>query len=193
MENIDDLVRRSSSGDERAFETLMVEYYNFIRRLTGSILYDPAEAEDATQEAFIRAAAHIHRLQPGANLKNWLARIAVNLCRDKLRRRRTRQRLTEMLKALTWQTAQSTPALEDKLILTERQQAIRSAVDALDDKHRLPILLRYVHEMSVAEIAQILNLNEGTVYSRLHYGHLKLRDRLLVFAADNGEKIEETR
>lgn len=193
MENIDDLVRRSSSGDPLAFETLMVENYNLIRRLTGSILYDPAEADEAAQETFIRAAAHVHRLQPGSNLKNWLARIAVNLCRDRLRRRRTRQRLTEMLKALTWQAAQSTPAPEDKLILSERQRAIRSAVDALDDKHRLPILLRYVHEMSVAEIAQVLKLSVGTVHSRLHYGHLKLRDRLQSFAVDTGENIEEIR
>jgi RNA polymerase sigma-70 factor (ECF subfamily) len=72
-------------------------------------------------------------------------------------------------------TGPSTPNPEEALILSESQRRLKRAVDDLDDKHRLPVLLRYQHGLSVPEIAHALELSEGTVYSRLHYAHRKLR------------------
>ncbi|MHB8857183.1 MAG: RNA polymerase sigma factor [Bellilinea sp.] len=191
MPNLDETIRKSSPGDPLIYEALMVEYFNFIFRLTNSILLEPCEADDATQETFIQAATHLADYQAGTNIKSWLAKIAINICRDKLRRLRTRNRLVELLKVITWQAVQASPTPEETTMRNERQQAIKNGVEALDEKHRLPILLRYVHGMPVAEIAQVLQLSEGTVHSRLHYAHLKLRDRLKGFDLESSNRIEE--
>ena len=191
MPNLDETIRKSSPGDPLIYEALMVEYFNFIFRLTNSILLEPCEADDATQETFIQATTHLADYQAGTNIKSWLAKIAINICRDKLRRLRTRNRLVELLKVITWQAVQASPTPEETTMRNERQQAIKNGVEALDEKHRLPILLRYVHGMPVAEIAQVLQLSEGTVHSRLHYAHLKLRDRLKGFDLESSNRIEE--
>ncbi len=181
MTNIEDLIRQSSPGDSRLYEALMNNYYNFIYRLTSTILNDPCEGDDAAQETIIRATNHLGTYQVGTNIKSWLARIAINICRDKLRRMKTRKRLQEVLKLFSWQAAQEAPTPEEVIIRNERAKTILSCVEELDEKHRLPILLRYVQEMSIAEIAQTLDLKEGTVLSRLHYAHQKLRNRLGMF------------
>ena len=191
MTNLDELIEKSSLGDPLLYLALMEGYYNFIYRLTTTILNDPWEAEDAAQETFIRAASRIEGYQAGTNLKSWLAKIAINLCRDKLRRIKARSRLQEVLKLFSWQAVQSLPTPEEVVIHNERARTVQKLVEALDEKHRLPILLRYVHEMTIAEIAQALDLNEGTVLSRLHYAHLKLKNRLAALSPEKKETFTE--
>jgi RNA polymerase sigma-70 factor, ECF subfamily len=191
MTNLDELIGRSSPGDPRLYEALMDGYYNFIYRLTATILNDPCEADDAAQETFIRAASHIDAYHAGTNIKSWLAKIAINICRDKLRRMKSGQHLQEMLKIFSWQAVQNSPTLEEMVIRNERVKTIQKLVDSLDEKHRLPILLRYVQEMTIAEIAQTLAINEGTVLSRLHYAHLKLRNRLAALNPEQQENVVE--
>ncbi len=183
MADIDDLIRQVSRSERdslepRICEALMLAHYDFVFRLASSFLYDPCEADDAAQEAFLQAALHISQYQAGTNLKSWLAKITINVCRGKYRRQKALHRLEEVLKRVTLQMNASLPTPEDTFIQTERRQAIMRAVDSLDDKHRTPVLLRYIHGLSVPEIAQILEENEGTIHSRLHYAHRKLRDRL---------------
>ena len=76
----------------------MLEYYNPVYRLTGTILYNLAEAEEAAQETFIRAIASLDKYQAGIHLKNWLFKIDVNICCDKLRRQKAGQNLMETLR-----------------------------------------------------------------------------------------------
>lgn len=167
----------------------MVDHFNSIYRLTNAVLQDSDEAEDSTQETFIQAAAHIADYQPGTKIKSWLVKIAINICRDKLRRMETRKRITDALKILSWQAHQTSPTPEETVIYGERQRIIRTVIQSLDEKHRLPVILRYMQGMSIAEIAEVLEINEGTVHSRLHYAHLKLRERL---AAEDLEIFRES-
>jgi RNA polymerase sigma-70 factor (ECF subfamily) len=183
MASIEEMIRQSAPGDPRLYEAMMVDYYNTIYRLTKAILQDSDDADDAAQETFLQAAAHIADYQPGTKIKSWLSKIAVNICRDKLRRRKTRLRLLNALKLLSWQARRGSPSPEEAVISGERRRIIRSVIETLDEKHRLPILLRYVQGMAIAEIAEVLEIQEGTVHSRLHYAHLRLRERL---AADQG-------
>jgi RNA polymerase sigma-70 factor, ECF subfamily len=185
MASIDEIIRQTAPGDPRLFEALMVGHYNTIYRLTNAVLQDSDEADDAAQETFIQAAAHIADYQPGTNIKSWLAKIAVNLCRDKLRRKKTRQRLLKALKLLSWQGSHASPSPEEAVICGERKRIIRSVIDSLDEKHRLPVILRYMQGMPVAEIAEVLELNEGTIHSRLHYAHRQLRERLFHVVQDD--------
>jgi len=186
MANLDDLIRQSSPGDQNLFEALMVNYYNYIYRLTNSILGDPCEADDAAQETFIRATTHLRDYQVGTNIKSWLTKIAVNLCRDRLRKMKTWKGMQDVLRILSLQTIQKSPTPEEMVIHNEGQSLIHSVIAALDEKHRLPILLRYGQGMSISEIAQVLEVSEGTIHSRLHYAHQKLRDRLKAISREPG-------
>ncbi len=156
----------------------MLAYYDFVYHLACSLLGDPDDADDAAQETFLQAALHIRQYHVGTSLKNWIARIAVNTCRMKFRKHKARQRLEQVLKLVTLQMNAAMPSPEDTVLKTEQQRMLKQAVDSLDEKHRLPVLLRYVHGLSVPEIAQVLEEKEGTIHSRLHYAHHKLRNRL---------------
>jgi RNA polymerase sigma-70 factor (ECF subfamily) len=160
-----------------SIEGLVREHYGYIQRLALSILDDPHEAEDAAQEAFIAASRSLSSYRGEANLRTWLTAIAVNGCRGRLRKRRTRQNLQHTLQAL--HLAQRSPiSVEEAAIQQDSARSLRQAVAELDDKHRLPILLRYVHQLSVPEIARLLATNPGTIYSRLHYARRMLIARL---------------
>ncbi len=191
MPSLDDYLRQSAPGDPRLYELLMVDYYNFIYRLTNAILRDSCEADDAAQETLIQAVTHIDSYQIGTNMKNWLARVAINICRDRQRRMKSKALLHSVLRIGTRQAAQGSPTPEDTVLRHERKRAIQEAVETLDEKHRLPVLLRYVQGMAISEIAQVLDVNEGTIHSRLHYAHLKLRDRLLELDKEQGGIIQE--
>ncbi len=156
----------------------MVEYCSFVYNLSLTYTNDPDEAEDVVQETFIRASLHLDRYQPGTSLKSWLAQIAINLCRDRARRRKFRQKLADTLRCFAQFAAPAVPNPEDHLILNETQRSLRAAIDRLDEKHREPVLLRYQQGLSVPEIAQALNTNVGTIHSRLHYAHKKLREQM---------------
>ena len=162
---------------ELTTERLVREYFPYIHRLAFSILDDIAEAEDAAQETFISAHRALTGYRAEAELKTWLSAIAINTCRGKLRKRKTRQVLSTMLQALHLQRL-PTATPEECILQSEVDRSIWAAVDNLDDNHRIPVILRYVHEFNVLEIARILHLNQGTVHSRLHYARQRLHVQL---------------
>jgi len=183
MADIDEFLRRAARDETARMtsvvcERLMLDYYDFVYHLACAFLGDSDEAEDAAQETFLQAAQHISQYTCGTNLKSWIAKITINTCRMKYREQKARQRLADIIKQITHPMIFSQPSPEERAITGEQQRLIQQAVDALDEKHRLPVLLRYVHGLTVPEIAQALSEKEGTIYSRLHYAHRKLRDRL---------------
>ena len=171
--NLEQLLQRSHVSDPLVTEALVQHYYAFVYRLALSILDDPDEAEDAAQETFIAAVLNLDRYRGESSLKTWLYTIALNTCRGHLRKRKARQAMRK-----TWQAIQSVtpkpPTPEESAIQSEGNQLLWTAIDDLDEKHRLPIILRYAHGLSVPEIAQIMAISEGTVHSRLHYARRKL-------------------
>lgn len=176
MSHID---RKHSQADAEVYlevEGLATAYYAYIRRLACSILDDPSEADDAAQETFIAAARALSGFRKQATPKTWLTSIAVNICRGRLRRRRARATLQAALESLHILTTPGDP--EQISIQNENHRQLWQAVDALDEKHRLPVILRYVHELTIPEIADSLGLNQGTVHSRLHYARRKLLAQL---------------
>jgi len=162
---------------EIKIESLVKEYFSYIHRLTLSILDDSHEADDAAQDTFIAAHRAAEGFRAEANPKTWLTSIAVNACRSRMRKRKVRQALSTALVALhLLKNPPSSP--EEVAIQSEIDRSIWLAVDALDEKHRTPVILRYVHELNVPEIAEILHLSQGTIHSRLHYARQKLQAQL---------------
>lgn len=171
------LITLCQKGDAVAIEQLVNEYQPSIYRLACSILEDAHEAEEAAQDVFVAALKALGTYRGDAALTTWLYAITVNVCRDRLRTRRTRERLAQALRAL-WQFGEKHPSPEDQIMTNQTSAAVRQAVNALGEKQRIPIILRYYHGFSVNEIARVLGINEGTVCSRLSIARDQLRMRL---------------
>jgi RNA polymerase sigma-70 factor (ECF subfamily) len=155
-------------------EAMVHAHYDAVHRLARSILDDPAAADDAAQETFVAAAQGFASFRGDAGMKTWLFAIAINQCRSIMRKQSRRDRLRKLAAPLQGLFG-SSPSPEDETARSEEAEALRKAVADLKEQHRLPILLRYVHDMTAAEIAAVLQISEGTVYSRLHYARRQLR------------------
>lgn len=158
-------------------ETVVHDYYPYIYRLVASIVGDPAAADDIAQETFITAFSRLEQYDPDTNLRAWLSTIAVNKSRDRLRWERRQERLRQALQLLPFRRA---PTPEQLVVQGEGQTELWAAVESLAEKHRLPLILRYVHGLAVKEIADILEIKEGTVHSRLHYACKKVAGQIEV-------------
>jgi RNA polymerase sigma-70 factor (ECF subfamily) len=141
-----------------------------IYRLCG----DEQIAEDAAQEAFIRAWLNLPSYRPQASLRAWLYRIAVNAATDMLRKEK--HILPNDIEDL--QLMDEGPSLEALVSQNERTMLIQQAVLALPDASRAVLVLREYEEMSYHEIAETLDIPVGTVMSRLNYARKLLKDKL---------------
>jgi RNA polymerase sigma-70 factor, ECF subfamily len=180
LSELDQMIQDGQSKSTRFTDTFVSQYYDCIHRLAVSILGDPSDADDICQETFIDALVYIDRYSPGTNLKAWLSKIAVHKCQAVLRRRRIRRSWEHTIRKIQ-ALFQNSPS--ELVIQSEKRREIWSAVNTLNEKHRIPIILYYVYNLKIREIAAILDIPEGTVSSRLYYAVQKLGTKL----QDNGE------
>jgi RNA polymerase sigma-70 factor, ECF subfamily len=168
------LLARCRAGEARAIEELVEAHQPAVHRMALSILDDPAEADEAVQDTLVSALDALESYRGDSAFTTWLYAITLNVCRGRLRKRRAQERLGQVLNAF-WRT--SGPAIhpEDIAIQDETDAAVWSAVHALDDNHRFPVILRYYHELPIAEIAQIMGVSERTIHTRLHTAHERLK------------------
>ena len=113
-----------------------------------------------------------------AKLSTWLYSITVNLCRNRLRSRQRRERVRKIFERLTTPIEDDPSQPESMIIQKQAESSLFDVVQSLNEKHRLPVILRYYHDCAVVEIAQILDIPEGTVHSRLNTARRKLRNQL---------------
>lgn len=172
------LVSKCIAGDEEAIEMLVRQYETGVFRLAPSIVGDQAAADEITQETFIAALRSLRSYQEKKSFKAWLYTIALNQSRGHLRQRKTLERLRTALATVFRVEAQKQVSPEEALIRNEKEAAIWNSLNHLDERYRIVVVLRYFHELSIAEISEILSVNEGTIHSRLHNAREKLRDAL---------------
>lgn len=171
------LILRSREGDTFAVEELVRAHEAQVYRLALSMLDDAAEADEATQDTFIIALDRLNTFRGEASFATWVYAIALNVCRGRLRKRRARERLLHLLHTvLRIEAAPAHP--EQQAIANEAELAVWQAVRALSDAQREVIVLRYVHNLRQAEIAQVLGVTDRTVRARLHTAHERLRELL---------------
>lgn len=168
--DLDTRLEQGEATHKDVLEHLVSTYYKGVRHLALSLTRDSAEADDIAQKTMIKAAEKIAQYQPHSNLKAWVYKFAVNIAKTHIRKRATRQRIEAFLPFQ--RTTQTTP--EDHALLSERDQKLWLAVQSLSDKHRLPVLMRYYHDLSTKQIAEMLDVPQGTVHSRIHYAERKL-------------------
>jgi RNA polymerase sigma-70 factor (ECF subfamily) len=172
------LVQHCLDGDEAAIETLVHTYQQLVYRLAYSILDDAAEADEAAQDTFVAVLGALPSYRGDSAFRTWLYAITVNVCRGRLRKRRAKERLQHVMQAIFQVTRPDMEHPEATVVSRESDEAVRQAVRALDEKLQLPIILRYEHELPIAEIAQVLHVSERTVHTRLRTAHDQLRHAL---------------
>jgi RNA polymerase sigma-70 factor (ECF subfamily) len=155
-------------GDQDAFNRLVEHYQNAVYNLTYRMLGNAQEAQDAAQEAFLRAYANIHRYDAGRSFKTWLLSIASNHCIDRLRKRRLTWLSTDDEALAPHPALVSTePTPEEALVERERSAMIQDMLDQIPADYRTVVVLRYWYDMSYAEIAETLDATESAIKSRL--------------------------
>src|SRR5262245_31897237 len=169
------LVEACRRGDREALRALFDAYKDRVFSLAAHLTGDEATAKDITQDVFLTLATRIGRFRGEARFATWLYRLVVNACMDEHRRRR------RLVPAAgiddPGRTAPGNPVEED-LAMRQVRAAVRVAVAQLSPRLRLPILLRYLGDLSYEEIAAALGCTKGTVASRLNRGHRALARRL---------------
>ena len=175
-----ELARRVARGDTRALELLMRRYNRVLFRTARAILRDDAWAEDALQEAYLRAYGAIGEFRGESKLSTWLIRIVAN---EALARRRKDARRAEVMPIHGGDAAElETPMQEDgPQQMAERgevRRMLEAKIDRLPDSYRAVFVLRALEELSVEETAAALGIPEATVRSRFFRARGQLRDAI---------------
>lgn len=158
-----------SSARAAAFIELADAHLDQAYRLARAILRDPAEAQDATHDAFVQAWRRWDTLRDRGRFQQWFDRILVNTCRNRLRSAR-------------WQATDISDevaiATGDHAARTEERDVVAAAIAALSPDHQVVVALRYYRDLPIDEIATRLGIPAGTVQSRLHYALKRLHDAI---------------
>ncbi len=179
------LVQRAQANDRAAFNEIVLRYkskvYNYVRRMVPSA----PDAEDLTQETFVRAYLSIHSFQSRASLNTWLFRIATNLCIDYSRKNKNKQGMTTSLSQENDEEDETQRDIPDtafdpqRLLLNkELGSQLDAALSELPEKLRAVVLLYDVEGLAYDEIATITACPLGTVKSRLFNARNALRTKL---------------
>jgi RNA polymerase sigma-70 factor (ECF subfamily) len=180
-------IERLQNGDAEAFDILVTRYSADIYALLFRLTENREEAGDLTQETFLSALKAIKKFRGDADLKTWLFRIAVNESRNRFRwwKRRHRSNTVsidaahgENEKPLSETVSSRAPNPEENALRHEREKALKKALLALPDIFREAIILCDIEGLSYEEIAQALEINIGTVKSRIARGRDELRKKL---------------
>jgi RNA polymerase sigma-70 factor, ECF subfamily len=170
-------------GDQDAYGEIVELYKDKVYQISYRMLGNRHEAEDIAQEAFIRAFINIHSFNIDLKFSTWLFRIATNLCIDRIRKKKPDYYLdaevagTDGLNMYS-QIPSKTDMPEKELESLELEEVIQREILKLPEKYRSVIVLKYIEELSLIEISEILNLPIGTVKTRIHRGREALRKQL---------------
>lgn len=172
-----ELVEQARRGDIDAYETLLNDHERFAYRVAYLVTRDAGDAEEALQDAFLKAFRALHRFRRGADFRPWLLKIVTNEARTK---RRSRLRHTAIAtRAIEREPRPSlAPSPESRVLSEEQRSRLQAAVDRLPEKLRVVVTCRYLLELSEEETASTLGIRPGTVKSRLSRALEKLEARL---------------
>jgi RNA polymerase sigma-70 factor, ECF subfamily len=176
-------IKQVKKGDQSAFEEIVNFYQNKVFQVCYRMLGNLHEAEDIAQEAFVRAYTNIHSFDEKRKFSTWIYRIATNLSIDRIRKKKPDYFLdaeVQGTEGLTMYSQLSTdqPLPEEEVESLELQSYIQKQIQSLPEKYRSVITLRYVEDLSLQEISEILDMPMGTVKTRIHRGREALRKKL---------------
>jgi RNA polymerase sigma-70 factor, ECF subfamily len=179
-----DLVRRCRRGNREAMEELVERYYDQVLNFAARFVGRTETARDVAQDVFVKVVGRLGSYDERADLRTWIFAITANTCRDQMRRMKRRREVLEAdgpeLYLISDLTEDTDVAGSPERALERRARAgqVRRAVAELPEIHRATVVLRFFHDLSLKEIAEILGCSVGTVGSRLHYAVKRLNGLL---------------
>lgn len=168
-------LKQARAGDRAAFAQLVNAYQGPVYNLCYRMLGSAPEAEDATQETFVRVYSKLQTYQADKKLSSWILSIASHYCIDRLRRRHgDALSLDDEEVAAVMPSRQAGP--EESAMRNEARDEVQAAVNRLEPAYRVPLILRYWHDLSYTEIAEVMGLTVQAVKSRLHRARLQMME-----------------
>jgi len=167
-------VQQAIAGDPVAFSSLVEAYQKPVYNLAYRLLGNSVEAEDAAQEAFIRAYTKLDTYDPSRKFSSWMLSIASHYCIDMLRRRRKKVMSMDDLPPMVDLAMPSSTQPEHVVVKGQTADAVQQLLNTLPESYRAPVILRYWYDMSYKEIAETMGVTESTVKTRLHRARAKL-------------------
>jgi RNA polymerase sigma-70 factor (ECF subfamily) len=175
----EELIEACRAGESSAFEVLVFRWEDKIRGAAWRVLGSEEEAREVAHEAFVKAYGALAGFKSEARFSSWLYQIALNLCRDRLRRRKTRATVSlEALEENGLVLVERGPGAQEQLIRDDLASAVRRAIDCLSAEQREVVILKEYQGLTFLEIAQTLDVPVSTVKTRLYRGLGQLRLRL---------------
>ena len=173
------LIRQCQSGSRESFGLLYRKYRPAVLQVSRKVMGNEADAEDAVQEIFARLLGRIGQFRYEASFASWLRVLAVNVCRDMLRKRNRHP--TESLEGMGLNDearidkGTSSISQEEELIMKELLENLHEKISLLKSQHQRLIILRYIDGLSYSKIANLLGCSPAQVKSRLHQARKRLR------------------
>ncbi len=185
------LVSRAKSGDGTAYEALVRHNADRLYAVVLRFSATESDAEEATQEAFLRAWRSIGRFRGDARFFTWLYRIGVNEAKRILDRRPGADVVASTEERRIDDVADEAPHVDVQAEGTELREVLEQAIRRLPDKYRAAVVLRDVEGLSTAEAAEALGLREAAFKSRLHRGRMALRAAVAHYVLDDDDPLPE--
>jgi RNA polymerase sigma-70 factor (ECF subfamily) len=181
-----EIVAQFRSGDRDAFAKLVQKYQSRVLTLATRILDNRSEAEDVAQDIFVKVFQSLHEFRGASRFSTWLYRITVNHCLNYIRRRARQQQTLVAAEPEEWMQESPTSNPHRTLEQKERWALVQAKLQVLSPEYRTILLLRDFEGLSYEEIADVLQLESGTVKSRLHRARTELKALLEPYLAGEG-------
>ena len=188
----DALVKAAQKGDPMAFEELVVRHRDKIYARAFSMMRNEDEANDLSQEAWVKGWQRLKQFQGEASFVTWMTRIVINLCLDQLRKQKrikaeSIEQLNEEVGGVERQMPVINPNPTEGLERGELRQRIDRALDQLSHEHRTVLVLHEFEELEYKEIAKRMECSIGTVMSRLFYARRKMASLMTTWKRDESK------
>ena len=174
-----ELIRKCKSGDARFYEPLVRAYEPVGLRLAVAMMGNTEDAQDALQEAFIKTYDTLHRFDLRRPFGPWFFQILRNQCRDMLRSRKAKFRMEEVDEKIEERPADFERGPERARQRNDARAVLWKGLERIGTEHREVLVLKELEGFRYGEIAQILEIPEGTVASRLYHARNALREALV--------------
>ena len=175
-----ELVEKAVAGDTQAFRALVEKHQSFVYTVAYRILASVADAEDITQETFIRLWKNLKRYRPEIKITTWLYRIVTNLCLDFLKS--THGKHSRRMDKVEHHARVASGGSSDQPVLEEElRMAVEKIANELTPKQKAVFVLRDVEDLSTQEICEVLSMSSGNVKSNLYYARKRIGELLSAF------------